>query len=67
MEPDDSSLSCEDCDAMVNHLDASLSILEKSLGNSRPGFEEIRIKSVLSVLRSEIAKAGRSSRPPFAD
>ncbi len=52
---------------MVNHLDASLSILEKSLGNSRPGFEEIRIKSVLSVLRSEIAKAGRSSRPPFAD
>jgi hypothetical protein len=58
------SLNQEDCGIIVNHLDASLAVLEKLTG--RPTIDEIKIKSMLAVLRSEIKKAARiGSTPPY--
>ncbi len=58
-------LSQEDRDAIVNHLTLSLAILERTVG--RPSMDEIKVKSMLSVLRSEIQKWRRldDTAPPF--
>jgi hypothetical protein len=57
------TLNPEDCGIIVSHLDASLAVLDKMAG--RPTIDEIKIKSMLAVLRSEIKKAARiGSTPP---
>jgi hypothetical protein len=47
------SLSAGDCHLMDSHLTASLAILESA---RRPSLMEIQMKSLLTVLRSEIRK-----------
>jgi hypothetical protein len=61
------SLTPGDCQLMDSHLTASLAILESAPG--RPSLVEIQMKSLLTVLRSEIRKAtGMPTvlRPDFA-
>lgn len=61
------SLSEGDCHLMDSHLSASLEILDKAHG--RPSLVEIQLKSLLTVLRTEIRKAAGMPtilRPDFA-
>jgi hypothetical protein len=63
LDPPRTSLNQEDRGIILNHLDASLAVLENVAG--RPTVDEIKIKSMLAVLRSEIKKAaGTGTWPP---
>ena len=57
------SLTKEDCDLMVQNLEVCLSTFEKGLG--RLSASEIRVKSMISALRSELQGASQSA-PPIA-
>lgn len=62
MDDLDTSLSKEDCETMLSHLDASLAVLERN--KARPSSAEIQIKSMLAVLRREISKAVETVERP---
>jgi chaperonin cofactor prefoldin len=61
-----STLSQEDRESMVKNLNACLATLEKGVGRLSPS--EIRVKSMLTVLRNELRTALNESsltEPPF--
>lgn len=55
METTNPSLTKADCEVMLEHVDASLTILRRDC--LRPTFDEMKIKTTLSVLRGELTKA----------
>ena len=62
--PPETSLSREDCETIVANLDASMAILDRHAG--RRSLEEIKLRSMLAVLRAEIhrnAKLGIPTHP----
>jgi hypothetical protein len=59
------SLTREDCESIVSNLDASIVLLDKNVG--RRTLQEVKMRSVISVLRAEMAKAAKADTtiPPF--
>ncbi len=64
--PAQTSLSKVDCESVVRNLDECIAILDKNV-NRRP-IAEIKVRSMIAVLREEIARSMESgnSPPPFA-
>lgn len=54
METNYPSLTNEDCVTILRHLDASLTILRRDC--IKPTFDEMKIKTLLSVLRGELTE-----------
>jgi hypothetical protein len=66
MTPPHTELSKEECDGIVAHLDGCIAILDRNTG--RRSLPQIRLRSMLAVLRGELLKSDLSHMtvPPFS-